>query len=74
MHKDYQAHTSLNPPLICGEFDTKIKLLYGKMALEVINVLEPFQAFVMTSIVLHTICVPFNSIQGLRGCNASWSM
>jgi hypothetical protein len=42
MHKDYQAHTLRNPPLICGEFDTELKLLYGKIALEVINVLEPF--------------------------------
>jgi hypothetical protein len=42
MHKDYQAHTLRNPPLICGEFDTKLKLLYRKIALEVINVLEPF--------------------------------
>ncbi len=58
MHKDYQAHTSLNPPLICGEFDKELKLLYGKMALEVINVLEPFQAFAMTSNVAttHNMC------------------
>jgi len=54
MHKDYQTHTLRNPPLICGEFDIELKLLYGKMALEVINVLEPFQAFVMTSNVATT--------------------
>ncbi len=53
-----KTHTSLNPPLICGEFDRELKLLYGKMTLEVINVLEPFQAFAMTSNVAttHNIC------------------
>jgi hypothetical protein len=48
MHKDYQAHTSLNPPLMCKEFDVKFEILYGKMAFEVINVLKLFLAFVMT--------------------------
>jgi hypothetical protein len=42
MHKDYRAHTSLNPPLMCGKFDAKLKLPCGKMVLEVINVLGPF--------------------------------
>jgi len=33
---------------VCGEFDTKLGILYGKMVLEVINVLESFLAFAMT--------------------------
>jgi hypothetical protein len=48
VHKDYQAHTSLNPPLMCKEFGVKLDILYGRMAFEVINVLKLFMAFVMT--------------------------
>ncbi len=31
-----------------GEFEAKMDILYGRMALEVINVLEPFMAFAKT--------------------------
>jgi hypothetical protein len=43
---------------MCGEFDTKLEILCGKMVLEVINVLEPFLAFVMTFNVVaaHNMC------------------
>jgi hypothetical protein len=43
---------------MCGEFDTKLKILYGRMVLEVINVLELFLAFVMTFNVVfaHNMC------------------
>jgi hypothetical protein len=43
---------------MCGEFDTKLEILYGKMVLEVINVLELFLAFVMTFNVVatHNMC------------------
>ncbi len=49
MHKEYQACASLNLPLMCEKFEAKLEILYGKMALEMINVLEPFLAFVVTS-------------------------
>jgi len=44
---------------MCGEFEVELEILYGKMALEVINVLEPFLAFVMTFSVVatHNMCV-----------------
>jgi hypothetical protein len=43
---------------MCGEFEVELKNLYGKMALEVINVLEPFLAFVVTFNVVatHNMC------------------
>ncbi len=58
MHKDYQVHTSLNPPLICGKLDVELEILYGKMAFKVINVLEHFLAFAMTFNVVfaHNMC------------------
>ncbi len=48
MHKEYQACASLNLPLMCEKFEAELEILYGKMALEVINVLEPFLAVVVT--------------------------
>ncbi len=44
---------------MCGEFDTKLEILYGKMVLEVINVLESFLAFAMTfnATATHNMCV-----------------
>ncbi len=58
MYREYQAHASLNLPLMCGEFEAKLEILYGRMALEVINVLEPFMAFAMTFNVIatHNMC------------------
>jgi hypothetical protein len=43
---------------MCGEFDTKLEILYGRIMLEVINVLEPFLDFTMTSNVAttHNMC------------------
>jgi hypothetical protein len=38
----YQARVVVNPPLVCGEFDQELEILYAKMGLEVINVLNPF--------------------------------
>jgi hypothetical protein len=59
IHKDYQVHTSPNPPLMCGKLDAKLEILYGKMALKMINVLEHFLVFAMTFnvIVAHNMCV-----------------
>ncbi len=58
MYREYQAHASLNLPLMCGEFEAKLKILYGRMALEVINVLEPFLGFVVTfnAATAHIMC------------------
>jgi len=43
---------------VCGEVDTKLEILYGSMALEVINVLESFLAFTMTfHATTHNMCV-----------------
>jgi hypothetical protein len=43
---------------MCGEFDAKLEILYGKIMLEVINVLETFLAFIVTSNVAttHNMC------------------
>jgi hypothetical protein len=35
----------LFPPLQCDEFDQKIEILYGRMAVKVINMLHPFLTF-----------------------------
>jgi hypothetical protein len=48
MHKEYQACAPLNLPLMCEKFEAELENLYGKMAFEMINVLEPFLAFVVT--------------------------
>jgi hypothetical protein len=59
IHKDCQVHTSLNPPLMCGKLDVEVKVLYGRMAFQVINVFEHFLAFAMTCnvVVVHNMCV-----------------
>jgi len=43
---------------MCGEFEVELEILYGKMALEMINKLEFFLAFLMTFnvIVTHNMC------------------
>jgi len=58
MQKDYQVHTSLNPPLMSGKLDVELEILYGKMTLKVINVLEHFLVFAMTFnvVVTHNMC------------------
>ncbi len=33
------------PPLMCGEFDVELKILYVRMAHEAIHVLQPFLDF-----------------------------
>jgi hypothetical protein len=59
MHREYQNRASLNSPLMCGEFDAKLEILYDRMALDVIDVLEPFLAFVVTfnGAATHNMCV-----------------
>jgi hypothetical protein len=44
---------------MCGKLDVELKILYGRMALKVINVLEHFLAFTMTFnvVVAHNMCV-----------------
>jgi hypothetical protein len=44
---------------MCGKLDVKLEILYGKMALKVVNVLEHFLAFAMTFnvVVAHNMCV-----------------
>jgi hypothetical protein len=58
IHREYRVHASLNLPLMCGKFEVMLEILYGRMALEVINVLEPFMAFAMTFNVIatHNMC------------------
>jgi hypothetical protein len=58
MHKEYQIRASLNSPLMCGKFDAKLEILYDRMTLDVINVLEPFLAFVVTfnGAATHNMC------------------
>ncbi len=58
MHRKYQVCASLNLPLMCGAFEVELEILYGRMAFEVINVLEPFLAFVVTFNVVtsHNMC------------------
>jgi hypothetical protein len=44
---------------MCGKFEAKLEIMYGKMALKVINVLKPLMAFAMTFnvTVTHNMCV-----------------
>jgi hypothetical protein len=48
----------VNPPLACREFDQELKIIYVKMALEIINVLDPFLAFVIifNLTITHNMC------------------
>jgi hypothetical protein len=41
MRKEYVRQVAIVLPFQCCEFDQKIKILYGKMATEIINVLHP---------------------------------
>ncbi len=41
----YDYRTITIPPLQCGEFDQQIEILYGRMVVEVINVLCHFLSF-----------------------------
>ncbi len=45
MKKEYAHQTTIVPPLQYGEFDQEIEILYGKMVVEVINVLCHFLGF-----------------------------
>jgi len=58
MHREHQAYASLNLALMCGEFEVELEILYGKMALEMINKLEFFLASLMifNVIVTHNMC------------------
>jgi hypothetical protein len=47
LHRDYQAWAPQKPPQMCGEFEIKLEILYGRIGLEVINFLKPFLAFVV---------------------------
>lgn len=48
MKKEYAHQIIVVPPLQYGEFDQEIEILYGKMVVEVINVLCPFLGFAKT--------------------------
>jgi hypothetical protein len=79
MHREYQARALLNLPLMCGEFEVELEILYGRMALEVINVLEPFLTFVVTFNVAgtHNMCVfqldpRFKALQGIMEYVGKW--
>jgi hypothetical protein len=43
---------------MCGKLDVELEILYGRMALKMINVLEHFLAFAMTFNVVfaHNMC------------------
>jgi hypothetical protein len=45
MEAEQLAQSSVEPPLECGEFDSELKILYGRMARQVADVLRPFLSF-----------------------------
>ncbi len=48
MRKEYAHRTTIVPTLQCGEFDQGIEILYGRMVIEVIDVLCCFLGFAKT--------------------------
>jgi hypothetical protein len=42
---EYVSRASIFPLLTCGNFDAKLEILYAKMAIESLHVLQPFLAF-----------------------------
>jgi hypothetical protein len=54
----YPTWAIVNLSLICMKFDQELEILYVRMGLEVINVLDPFLAFVITwnLITTHNMC------------------
>jgi hypothetical protein len=40
MRREYACRVAIVPPLQCGEIHQKIEIMYGKMDVEVINVLH----------------------------------
>ncbi len=42
---EYNSKVFIFPPLTCGNFDAKLEILYAKMAIEFLRVLQPFFAF-----------------------------
>jgi len=55
---EYQVQVLVNSLLACGEFDQELEILYAKIALEVINVLDLCLAFVVTFnlVTTHNMC------------------
>jgi hypothetical protein len=48
---------------MCGKLDVKLEILYGKMALKVVNVLEHFLAFAMTfNVVVKILKLPITPL------------
>jgi hypothetical protein len=70
LHRDYQVQISWNPPLMCEKFEAKLEILYNRMGLEMINMLDPFLAYVTwpSMLLLCTTCVFSNLIQDSRAC------
>jgi hypothetical protein len=48
MRKEYAHQTTIVLALQCGEIDQKLKILYGRMVIEVINVLCCFLGYAKT--------------------------
>ncbi len=46
MRMEYDHQANVVPPLQCGEFDQEIDILYGRIVVEIINVLHHFLSFV----------------------------
>ncbi len=48
MRKEYAHQTTIVNALQCGEFDQEIEILYGRMVIEVIDVLRHFLGYANT--------------------------
>jgi hypothetical protein len=46
MRKEYAHQVVVVPLFQCGEIDQEIEILYGRMVVEIINVLHPLLGFV----------------------------
>jgi hypothetical protein len=65
----------VNLPLACKEFDKKLEILYAKMTFQIIDVLDPFLAFVFTFNlgIAHNTCA-FQLDPHLKAFIVSWNM
>ncbi len=48
MKNEYAHWGAIVLPFQCGEIDQEIEIMYGKMVIEIINVLHPFMGFIET--------------------------
>lgn len=79
---EYVSRASIFPLLTCENFDAKLEILYAKMAIESLRVLQPFLAFCihfgvamthnMTTLMLDPKYKGLNCVVNLIGKDRAW--